>query len=60
MKFKLLMLALILAGCPKKETKSIEDIEREENLRQILNDLGEEDIEDLPEAGEDDTGTKQR
>ncbi len=43
---------LLLAGCPKKEIRSIDEEEKKEKLRELLED--EEIFEDLPEAGEED------
>ena len=44
---------LLLLGCPKKDMKTLDEIEREKQLQELLED--EEDMwDDLPEAGEDD------
>jgi hypothetical protein len=42
---------LLLCGCPKKDLPDIEEVERREQLKELL---GEEIFEDLPEAGEED------
>tara|TARA_E500000331_G_scaffold353284_1_gene403631 strand:+ start:3510 stop:3689 length:180 start_codon:yes stop_codon:yes gene_type:complete len=50
-----LILLLLLVACPKKNVKSIEEIEKQEQLRELIND--DEDMwDDLPEAESKDTG----
>jgi len=44
---------MLTAGCPKKEIKSLDEIEKEERLRELFEEE-EEIFDDLPEAGEDD------
>lgn len=51
-RFFLILLPLIL-GCPKKPAKSLEDVEREEKLKELLED---EEFEDLPESREPEMG----
>ena len=43
-----------LTGCPKqKETKTLDEIERERALQELINIDEDEFIEDLPESEED-------
>ena len=44
-----LILFPFLLGCPKYSPKSLEEAEREEKLRELLE---EEDFEDIPESGD--------
>ena len=49
MRLLLLISCLILLGCPKNtETKSIEEKEREQRLKDLL----EEDFDEIPEASD--------
>jgi|TARA_R110001583_G_scaffold5598_5_gene30052 hypothetical protein len=43
---------LLLLGCPKKDIKTLEEIDRERELKELLEE--DEIWEDLPEAGEED------
>ena len=45
---------LLLTACPKKETKTIEELEREATLQELMS-LPEDELDDLPEAGEEDS-----
>ena len=49
---KRLILALFLTGCPKKDVKSLDEIEREERLNDLL-EAEDEEFESLPEADDD-------
>ena len=51
MKLLLGAFLLLLCGCPKKDLPDIEEVERREQLKELLE---EEIFEDLPEAGEED------
>ena len=54
MRYFLLAALFLLAGCPKKDIKTLEEIERENQLKELLEE--EEEIwEDFPES--EDTGT---
>ena len=44
---------LLLFGCPKKEMKTLSEIEREKQLQELL-DEDAEIFDELPEAGEED------
>tara|TARA_B100000214_G_C23868508_1_gene581469 strand:+ start:474 stop:644 length:171 start_codon:yes stop_codon:yes gene_type:complete len=45
----LIIALLLLIGCPKKDLKTIEEIEREEQLKKLLEE--EDEIwDDLPES----------
>ena len=48
---------LLLTACPKKETKTIEDVEREAALQELMS-LPEDELDDLPEAGEENSDQK--
>ena len=53
MKFsKTIIVLLLLTACPKKETKTIEDAEREAALEELMS-LPEDELDDLPEADEE-------
>ena len=44
---------LLLLGCPKKDMKTLDEIEREKQLEELFEE--DEDMwDDLPEAGEED------
>ena len=45
----LLILLPFLIGCPKQPPKSLDDVEREQKLKELLE---EEEFEDLPESGD--------
>jgi hypothetical protein len=50
---RLFLLTLpLLCGCPKKDMKSIDELERERQLEELLDD-DDELFDDLPEAGEE-------
>ena len=49
----LLLSTLLLVGCPKKEMKSLDEIEREKRLQELFEEE-DEIFDDLPEAGEED------
>ena len=50
-----LILLLLLVACPKKQVKTIEQIEKEDQIKKLIND--EDDMwDDLPEAEGNDTG----
>ena len=51
MKLLLSISMLLLCGCPKKDLKTLEEIEKERQLKELLEE--DEIWEDLPEAGED-------
>ena len=44
-----LILPLLLLGCPKQPIKTLDETDREEKLKELLE---EEEFEDLPESGE--------
>tara|TARA_B100000214_G_scaffold369577_1_gene342869 strand:- start:976 stop:1131 length:156 start_codon:yes stop_codon:yes gene_type:complete len=44
--------ALALLGCPKKDVKSIDEVEREERLKELI-EADEEDFDSLPESEEE-------
>lgn len=51
--YRLLPLAcLLLAGCPKHPEKSVEESEREARLKELM-EMEDEDMEGIPEAGEE-------
>ena len=52
MKILLGTFLLLLCGCPKKDLKTLEEVEKERELKELLEE--DEIWEDLPEAGEDD------
>jgi len=52
MKFILLLIAFFLVGCPKTPHKTLEEIQREEDLQELL-EQEDEIWDDLPEAGEE-------
>jgi len=44
---------LLLLGCPKKDMKTLDEIDRERELKELLEE--EDELwDDLPEAGEED------
>jgi|TARA_E500000331_G_scaffold139605_1_gene136529 hypothetical protein len=47
------ILSIALLGCPKKDVKSLEDVEREERLKELL-DAEDEEFESLPESEDED------
>lgn len=49
MRYTFLILFPFLLGCPKHTPKSLDEAEREEKLRELLED---EEFEDLPESGD--------
>ena len=52
MKFLLFFIIAFLTGCPKKDMKTLDEIEKEQQLRELLEE--EDEIwDDLPEAGDD-------
>ena len=56
MRYFLLATLFLLIGCPKKDIKTLEEIERENQLKELLEE--EEEIwEDFPEP--EDTGTQE-
>lgn len=44
-----LIFPLLLLGCPKQPIKTLDEADREEKLKELLE---EEEFEDLPESGE--------
>ena len=52
MKKILFLTSVILCGCPKKEMKSLDELERESQLKELLEE-DDEMFDSLPEAGEE-------
>jgi hypothetical protein len=51
MSFRLILACLVfLSGCPKKDLPSLEEIERQEQLKELLEE--EDLLEDLPEPND--------
>ena len=44
---------IFLCGCPKQNVKSLEELEKERQLQELLEEE-DEIFDDLPEAGEED------
>ena len=51
MKYFLLLTLFLLIGCPKKDLKTLEEIEKEKQLKELLEEE-EEARDDLPESEE--------
>ena len=47
-----ILCAIVMSGCMKKSPKSIDEIEREERLKELIED--EDIFDDLPEDQDDD------
>ena len=54
MRIVLFVLLFGVIGCPKKEPKSLADIEREEALEELMNKDDDEFSEDFPEEDSED------
>tara|TARA_E500000331_G_scaffold357547_1_gene419644 strand:+ start:2032 stop:2211 length:180 start_codon:yes stop_codon:yes gene_type:complete len=58
MKLIFILLLLLLFGCPKKDMKTLDEIEKERELEELLEELNDEESElwdTLPEREEDET-----
>ncbi len=58
MKLIFILLLLLLFGCPKKDMKTLDEIEKERELEELLEELNDEESElwdTLPESEEDET-----
>tara|TARA_R100000655_G_scaffold31406_1_gene62889 strand:+ start:300 stop:464 length:165 start_codon:yes stop_codon:yes gene_type:complete len=49
---KIILVSAFLCGCPKKDMKSIDEIEREKQLQELI-EADDEEFDSLPEANEE-------
>ena len=52
MKKLFFLTSVFLCGCPKKEMKSLDELEREKQLQELI-DADDEEFDSLPEAGDE-------